>query len=159
MATLIIVSGWECYGLAEKCYVLPFHILNSGSHEPLQGDASSDFGRNFSRVIYRHLISTSVKKLHQLLPDQTTRSGPSCAVIRRREASGGGGGSSGGSVGGGHSGECRLWPSVLLLTSASSDLRQQPNGVEYTAAFSQHCHRRSLLAARTFPELSSFNVR
>lgn len=48
VATLIIVSGWEWYGLAEKCNVLPFYILNSGSHEPLQGDASSDFNRNFN---------------------------------------------------------------------------------------------------------------
>ncbi|KAK2912963.1 hypothetical protein Q8A73_007076 [Channa argus] len=37
------------------------------------------------------------------------------------------------------------WPSVL--TSASSDLRQQPNGVEYNT-IAKHCHRRSSLALR-----------
>lgn len=31
-----------------KCDVLPFYILNCRSHEPLQGDASSDFKRNFN---------------------------------------------------------------------------------------------------------------
>lgn len=89
--TLIIVSGWEWYGLAEKCNVLPFYILNSGSHEPLQGDASSDFKRNFNLDAPCYLSPSEPSNVKTapaflfFLSYQTSGSGPSCAVVRRAE--------------------------------------------------------------------------
>lgn len=113
VATLIIVSGWEWYGLAQKRSVLPFYILNSGSHEPLQGDASSDFNRNF------HLDTPCY-----LSPSEPPSKCGGSLLIKPRDrdhlaqwygASGGGGG-------GGHSGECRLAvsPDIGLLWSETA---------------------------------------
>lgn len=103
VATPIIVSGWEWYGL-----VLPFHILNSGSHEPLQGDASSDFKRNFSADMPMLLITictslwTPSSGSFFFLSYQATGSGPS---LRSDTESGG--------SSGGHSGECGPNPGPL----------------------------------------------
>lgn len=83
MAALIIVSGWERYGRS----VLPFYSSTSGSHEPLQGDASSGSNRNFTTD------AAAAAVLIAVLGGEA-----SCAVLRRTD----------GRTDGGRSGERRL---------------------------------------------------
>lgn len=140
VATLIIVSGWEWYGLAQKCNVLPFYILNSGSHEPLQGDASSDFNRNFSLDTPCYLSPSG--NLRQTAPAPFSSNIGIGTILRSVTADGASGGGGGG--GGGHSGECRLAvsPDIGLFWS------QTPAEWGRVHRISKHCHCRGGLAVR-----------
>lgn len=92
VATLIIVSGWDWYGLAgENATSCPsLHLEQWGSHELLQGDASSDFKeRNFIIVSPCLFNATATfrqtAKNKRSFPYQTSGSGPSCAAALREK--------------------------------------------------------------------------
>lgn len=137
--TLIIVSGWEWYGLAEKCNVLPFYILNSGSHEPLQGDASSDFKRNFNLDAPCYLSPSEPSNV------KTAPAFLFFCLIKHRDRD---------HLAQWYGERSKRWRQRPLrgmstgrqscLTSASSDLRHQ---VQYTAFPPKHCHPAGALLA------------
>lgn len=141
VATLIIVSAREWYGP-----VLPFHIFNSESHEPLQGDASSlwfqaKLRRRYADVINHrlHLGVNGEQRLLLLFLIKRQDRDHLCAVILRAERAAA---PTPGNVD---------WSRgrSALTRSASSDPRQPLHGVEYSR-FSEHCHRLSLVCFRSF---------
>ena len=161
--TLIIVSGWEWYGLAEKCNVLPFfYILNSGSHEPLQGDASSDFKRNFNldAPCYLSPSEPSNVKTAPAFPFFFFLSNIGIGtILRSGTASGASGGGGGGGGGSGHSGECRLavspaWHRPLPIADTRYSIQHFPLPLK-TKTHSLPCWgTASLFAYLTEPSLN-----